>query len=47
MTMQENARLILGLRSKGWTDTEIAGLLLWIGSGKEQYKTKQQEKAGA
>lgn len=45
MTMQENARLILGLRSKGWTDTEIADFLLWIESGEEQYKPKQ-EKAG-
>lgn len=45
MTMQENARLILGLRSKGWTDTEIAGFLLWIESGEEQYKPEQQEKA--
>lgn len=38
MSMQENARLILGLRSKGWTDTEITNFLLWIGSGEEQYR---------
>lgn len=29
------ARLILGLRSKGWTDTEIVDFLLWIESGEE------------
>lgn len=40
MNMQENARLILGLRSAGWTDTEIADFLLWIESGDEQYKPK-------
>lgn len=40
MNMQENARLILGLRAKGWTDTEIADFLLWIESGDEQYKPK-------
>lgn len=38
MNMQENARLILGLRSKGWTDTEITNFLLWIESGEEQYR---------
>ncbi|MBQ9661855.1 MAG: hypothetical protein IJV40_01745 [Oscillospiraceae bacterium] len=38
MNMQENARLILGLRAKGWTDTEIADFLLYIESGDEQYK---------
>ena len=36
--MQENARLILGLREKGWTDSEIADFLLYIASGDEQYK---------
>ena len=43
MNMQENARLILGLRAKGWTDTEIADFLLYIESGDEQYKPKPSE----
>ena len=43
MDMQENARLILGLRAKGWTDTEIADFLLYIESGDEQYKPKPSE----
>ena len=42
MNMQENARLILGLRAKGWTDTEIADFLLYIESGEEQYKPKPE-----
>lgn len=40
MNMSENARLILGLRDKGWTDTEIMSFILWIGTGKTQYKPK-------
>ena len=43
MDMQENARLILGLRAKGWTDTEIVDFLLYIESGDEQYKPKPSE----
>ena len=42
MTMQENARRNLGLRAKGWTDTEIADFLLWIESGDERYKPKNE-----
>ena len=41
--MQENVRLILGLRAKGWTETEIVDFLLWIGTGEEQYKPKRKE----
>ena len=44
MNMQENARLILGLREKGWTDTEIADFLLYIASGDEQYKPTPNQK---
>ena len=44
MNMQENARLILGLRAKGWTDTEIADFLLYIASGDEQYKPTPNQK---
>ena len=38
MNMQENARLILGLRSKGWSDKEITDFILYIESGDEAYK---------
>ena len=38
MTMTENARLMLGLRAKGWTDTEIVNFCIWIGTGNEKYK---------
>ena len=44
MNMQENARLILGLRTRGWTDTEIVEFLLYIESGDEQYKPKTEPK---
>lgn len=37
----ECSRLILGLRSKGWTDTEIANFILWIETGEEQYRPKR------
>ena len=30
MNLSESSRLILGLRSKGWSDTEIADFILWI-----------------
>lgn len=38
----ESSRLILGPRSKGWTDTEIADFILWIETGEEQYKPKPE-----
>ena len=44
MNMSESSRLILGLRAKGWSDTEIADFILWIGTGKEQYKPKSTVK---
>lgn len=37
---QESSRLILGLRERGWTDTEITDFILWIETGDEQYKPK-------
>ena len=43
MTMSESARLILGLRAKGWTDTEITDLILWIETGEEKYRPKGVE----
>ena len=39
--MQEISRLILGLRAAGWSDTQINDFLLYIESGEEQYKPKQ------
>ena len=41
--MSESSRLILGLRSKGWNDTEIADFILWIETGEEQYKPKKSK----
>lgn len=41
MNMSESARLILGLRSKGWTDTEIADFILWVETGNEIYKPEE------
>ncbi|WP_300606767.1 hypothetical protein [uncultured Oscillibacter sp.] len=43
MNMSESSRLILGLRSKGWTDTEIADFILWVETGEEQYKPHDKE----
>ena len=43
MTMSESARVILGLRSKGWSDTEIVDFILWVETGDEQYRPKQEE----
>ncbi len=44
MNMQGNARLILGLCAKGWTDTEINDLVLWIETGDERYNPERVEK---
>ena len=43
MNMAASSRLILGLRSKGWTDTEIADFILWIETGEEKYRPSQKE----
>lgn len=42
MNMQETSRLILALRSKGWTDTEINNLILYMETGEEQYKPSKE-----
>lgn len=42
MNMSESSRLIIGLRSKGWNDTEIADFILWIETGEEQYRPKSE-----
>lgn len=38
MNMQENARLVLGLRAAGWSEKKINDFILYIGTGEEQYK---------
>lgn len=40
MNMQENARLVLGLRAAGWDEKKINDFLLYIETGEEQYKPK-------
>lgn len=44
MNMQKNSRLIIGLRAKGWTDTEINDFVLWIETGDKTYKPNEEEK---
>ena len=44
MNMSETARLILGLRAKGMSDTEITNLILFIETGDEKYKPEEKEK---
>ena len=43
MNMSESSRLILGLRSKGWTDTEIADFILGVETGEAQYKPQEKD----
>lgn len=42
MTMQEVARLILGLRAAGWTEEEINNFLLFVETGEDKYKPKEK-----
>ena len=44
MNMQETARLILGLRAAGWSEKEINDFILYIESGEEKYKPKNEKK---
>lgn len=44
MNMQENARLILGLRAAGWSEKKINDFILFIESGDEQYKPTEDHK---
>lgn len=44
VNMTEVTRLILGLRSAGWSEKEINDFIVYIESGEEQYKP-QKEKA--
>lgn len=43
MNMQEVARMITGLRAAGWSDTEINDFLLYIETGEDQYKPKNEQ----
>lgn len=40
MTMQEAARLILGLRAAGWSEKAINDFMLYIESGEDKYMPK-------
>ncbi len=45
MNLQDSARIILGLRAAGWSDTDITDFILWIETGDEKYrpeKTKEE-----
>lgn len=42
MNMVETARLILDLRAKGWSDTDIINHILYIVTGEDRYKTKEK-----
>ena len=41
--MQEVARLLLGLRADGWSEKKINDFLLFIETGEERYKPKNEE----
>lgn len=47
MNMQENARLILGLRSAGWSEKKINDFILYIETGEDQYKPEPDKKEKA
>ena len=42
MNMSESSRLSLGLRAKGWSDTEIVDFILWIETGEARYMPKPE-----
>lgn len=44
MNNTENSRLILALRARGWTDTEINDLVLYMETGEEQWFNKVTKK---
>ena len=37
----QSGNMILDLRAKGWSDTEITNYILWIETGEEQYKPNE------
>ena len=46
MDMAKSARIMLGLRAKGWTDTEIVNFCLWVETGDERYRPAEEAKDG-
>ena len=42
MNMVESARIMLGLRAKGWSDTEIVNFCIWVETGDEKYKPQEE-----
>lgn len=44
MNNRENARLIIALRARGWTDTEINDLVLYMETGEEKWLEKVIQK---
>ena len=42
MTQTENTRMAIGLRKKGWTDTEIVDFMIWVESGDSKYEPKDE-----
>ena len=40
MNNKENARMIIALRERGWTDTEINDLVLYMDTGDEKWKDR-------
>ena len=47
MNMQENARLVLGLRAAGWSEKKINDFILYIETGEDQYKPQPDVKEKA
>lgn len=43
MTMSEASRVILGLRAAGWNEKDINDFILYIETGEEQYKPKDNK----
>lgn len=44
MNMSEAARLIIGLRARGWDEKDINDFILFIETGDEKYKPENKEK---
>ncbi|MBR1629170.1 MAG: hypothetical protein IJ679_07890 [Lachnospiraceae bacterium] len=42
--MQETSNIIIGLRRKGWSDTEIADFLVFIGTNKPTSEQIEESK---
>ena len=47
MNMTENARLIFGLRSAGWSEKKINDFILYIETGDDQYRPDPDDRAEA